>query len=204
MICLLCDKSFQIRASWRRLFLYEEEAVVCARCQEKFERFEGSIDFQDFQGTIYEGALDSATALYTYNDPMKDYLHQYKFLQDVALHTVFAGEIKASLFTEVTLVPIPMHPEKQRIRTFSPIELLLEGLTYSNLLTKLEKGEQGRKSRKERLSASPLFEAIGQVEKKDYLLFDDIYTTGTTLHHAAKALKEAGARKVHALTLIKG
>ena len=205
MICLLCQARFDPKPTWRRLFFLEYEASACMRCMEKFERFEGQIDFQDFQGTSYDGALDSASALYTYNNPMKEYLHQYKFLQDAALHTVFTGELKDWLSkNQNVLVPIPMHPDKQKIRTFSHIELLLDGIAYYSLLSKLEAGGQGRKSRSERLHATPLFQATGTVESRDYLLFDDIYTTGTTLHHAAKALKDAGARKVHALTLIKG
>ena len=29
--------------------------------------------------------VDHITSIYTYNEPMREYLHQYKFLQDVAL-----------------------------------------------------------------------------------------------------------------------
>ncbi|KQL37556.1 hypothetical protein AN959_01465 [Psychrobacillus sp. FJAT-21963] len=138
---------------------------------------------------------------------MKSYLHQYKFLQDVALASVFAEEIRLLIEKrEGIVVPIPMHPDKLLTRTFAQVDELLisAGLPFQHLLVKTETAEQGKKSKKERLEASPLFEVTGKVEAKTYVLFDDIYTTGTTMHHAAKVLKEAGASKIEAITLIKG
>jgi predicted amidophosphoribosyltransferase len=40
-------------------------------------------------------------------------------------------------------------------------------------------------------------------KKKFFLLFDDIWTTGSTLKEACKVLKQAGATKVCGLTLAK-
>ncbi len=39
---------------------------------------------------------------------------------------------------------------------------------------------------------------------KDILIVDDIYTTGSTIRHAAKVLKNAGASTVLSLTLARG
>jgi competence protein ComFC len=39
------------------------------------------------------------------------------------------------------------------------------------------------------------------LEHKSILIIDDIYTTGTTLRHAAKALITAGAKEVSSITL---
>ncbi len=41
------------------------------------------------------------------------------------------------------------------------------------------------------------------IQPGTYILVDDIYTTGTTLRHAATVLKEAGATRVEAVTLIR-
>lgn len=207
MNCLLCGSSFISGPSWKRLFLVELERAACDRCFRKFEKSTSPIDFSDFKGTMYEGAVDSVTSLYTYNEPMKSFLHQYKFLQDVALAQIFAEELQL-LFRkkEGIIVPIPMHPEKLLLRTFAQVDELLKGasIPFQHLLTKMTKKEQGKKSKMERLKAESLFEVKGKVEGKNYILFDDIYTTGTTIHHAAQKLKETGAQRVDAITLIKG
>jgi len=207
MNCLICGTAFQPTPTWRKLFLYEKESSTCSRCFSKFMKSDATIQFNDFQGTVYERAVDAVTALYSYNEAMKSYLHQYKFLQDVALAQVFAKTLhEAFEGKEGIVVPIPMHPEKLVQRTFAQVDELLNsaGIPYQYILTKTATSEQGKKTRKERLEASPLFEVTTRIEASNYILFDDIYTTGATIHHAAKALKDAGARRVAAITLIKG
>ncbi|GGA18610.1 ComF family protein [Psychrobacillus lasiicapitis] len=207
MNCLICGDAFQPVPTWGKLFLYEKESSTCNRCFSKFTKSDTTIDFSDFQGTHYEGAVDAVTALYSYNEAMKSYLHQYKFLQDVALAQVFAKTLHETFEgKEGIVVPIPMHPEKLVQRTFAQVDELLNsaGIPFQHLLTKTATSEQGKKTRKERLEASPLFEVRASVEAKNYILYDDIYTTGATIHHAAKLLKDVGATRVEAITLIKG
>ncbi|TQR17657.1 ComF family protein [Psychrobacillus soli] len=207
MNCLLCGTNFQPAPTWRRLFLYEKESSTCNRCFCKFTKSNATIQFDDFKGTRYEGVVDTVTSLYAYNEAMKSYLHQYKFLQDVALAQVFSATLhEAFEGKEGIVVPIPMHPEKLVQRTFAQVDELLNsaGIPFQHLLAKTATTEQGKKTRKERLEASPLFEVTTKIEARDYILFDDIYTTGATIHHAAKLLKDAGATRVEAITLIKG
>ena len=42
------------------------------------------------------------------------------------------------------------------------------------------------------------------VKLKVILVFDDIYTTGSTIDEAARALREAGAEKIYFITLACG
>lgn len=207
MNCLVCGNLFQATPTWSKLFLYELNSFTCLRCFEKFEISESTIDFIDFVGTPYEEVVDSVFCLYTYNEPMKEYLHQYKFLQDVALAKVFAGKLQYVFQAkEAIVVPIPMHPEKLVLRTFAQVDEMLNAaqISYQQLLIKTKTEAQGKKTKKERLKTTNLFEAIQTIEATNYILFDDIYTTGATVHHAAKVLKDAGAKRVDAITLIKG
>ena len=138
---------------------------------------------------------------------MKDVLHRYKFMHDVALAKVFRKQLNEALRHERRIiVPIPMHPQKLAERTFSPVEELLAAasIPYERLLEKTTTETQSRKTREERLNTPQLFRVINQVKNKDYLVFDDIHTTGTTIEHAKKALLEAGAKSVASFTLIRG
>ena len=207
MTCLICGKPYQTTATWSKLFLHQLDSSTCRRCSEKFKISESTIEFTDFRGTPYEGAVDSVLSLYTYNEPMRDYLHQYKFLQDVALAKVFAEKLQhAFQRKEGIVVPIPMHPEKLVLRTFAQVEELLHAaqVPFEQFLTKTTSDSQGKKTKIERLKTTDLFEVKGNIQVTNYILFDDIYTTGATIHQAAKILKDEGAKRVDAITLIKG
>ena len=196
--CLLCDKKLASTPSWKALIGLEEQTIICHNCSKMFQRAE--IKEED---TI----LDQVTSLYTYNEAMQDYLHQYKFLQDVALSAVFANELKPHLKKEATIIPIPMHPEKRIARTFAHVDELLKSarVSYTHVLEKTDTESMGEKSKAERLAMKPLFKLKKKtlITQGTYILVDDIYTTGTTLRHAATVLKEAGAARVEAVTLIR-
>lgn len=199
MNCLLCEQRLQSMPSWQSLIAAEKTSLICGDCSKSFERAD----------IIEESSkLEKITSLYTYNEAMRTYLHQYKFLQDVVLAGVFSNELRGALHNrEATIVPIPVHPEKKIERTFSHIEELLKAarIPFSDLLVKTDKGVMGEKTREERLAMAPLFELKPGAEllETTYILVDDIHTTGTTLNHAAAVLKDAGAKRVEAVTLIR-
>lgn len=191
--CLLCSQPLQLNASWKTLLTRQFPPSICEKCLARFER----------------NVSQESASLYRYNDAMKDLLHQYKFLQDVALAKVFRQELYTHFKNEkATIIPIPMHPEKQKERTFAHMDELLKAakIPYLQLLEKTTMESQSSKTREERLKTAPFFKlrSDATVEHKEYLLFDDIKTTGTTLQHASLALIEAGAKNVRIFTLISG
>jgi len=190
-LCLLCSQPLQSAISWKLLLTKQFQPTICDKCAAQFEY------------------SSTATALYQYNDAMKDFLHQYKFLQDVALTKVFRQELHARLKHEkATIIPIPMHPVKQKERTFSHMEELLKAanIPFIQLLEKTTTETQSSKNREQRNQVASLFRLMdgAHVERKEYFLFDDIKTTGTTLRHATEVLLNAGAKNVKIFTLING
>ena len=194
--CLLCERELQQRIGWKELLIKTLPKTICPRCEVKFER----IEKQQEQQII---------SLYHYNDAMKDFLHRYKFLHDVVLAYVFNQVIHEQLKNEkYTIVPIPMHPENLKLRTFAQVDELLKAakVPYEHHLKKMSNEQQAKKSRIERLQTPQLFEVIDsqQIKNKKILLVDDIITTGTTMNHAKKTLLDAGAQNVRGFTLIHG
>lgn len=102
--CLLCEQSIAAIPSWQALLGLEKQTNICRDCSKKFQRADNKEECE---------ILDQVTSLYTYNEAMRDYLHQFKFLQDVRLAEVFADELRNSLIGDAMIVPIPMHPEKR-------------------------------------------------------------------------------------------
>ena len=196
--CLLCETPIAETPSWKALVGLEKQTEICQDCSKKFQR----ADIKEVDTT-----LDQITSLYTYNEAMREYLHHYKFLQDVALASVFANELCNLLKGNARIVPIPMHSEKKMDRTFAHVDELLKsaGIPFTHLLEKTGPEAMGEKSKAERLAMAPLFtlKPGTTVQSGIYIVIDDIYTTGTTLRHAAIVLKEAGATRVEAMTLIR-
>lgn len=205
MNCLICSNEFIEKPSWQRLLLLKQNEVICEKCRSKFEKAEERDFKMDWKGTEFEGALDSLNSFYCYNEFMKDLLHQYKFLQDVELSKIFIEDFKTFKNSTSMIVPIPMHPVKLKERTFSPVDELFIAaqIPYTHVLEKTMNTTQGKKSKNERIHSEILFQANKEVSGKSILLVDDLYTTGTTLHHAAYVLKEAGAAKVEGVTLVR-
>ncbi len=112
------------------------------------------------------------------------------------------------------VIPVPLHPRRQRFRGFNQAEMLAEKLmarllpgspvpVRSDLLrrTRFTKPQMKTDSKPERLAnlshafAAPL-EVTGPLVGKSVWLIDDVATTGTTLDECARTLKSAGAKTV--------
>ncbi len=218
MNCFLCDQAMRHEPTWRSLFFNDIAEVVCSVCRAEFCKVPETSckvcgqpgvdmchDCSDWERTEFAGMIHSGKSLYLYNEAMRSYLHQYKFLQDVILAKVFASDIHEALSqTDAVLVPIPMNVEKLKRRTFSQVDELLTAanLPYQHFLTKSEQ-IQGKRNRVERLESEKIFEWNGKEVPDNIILIDDLYATGTTLRHAAKELKMAGAKDIRLFTLIR-
>lgn len=219
MNCLICSKKLPVQASWRSLFMNDLNEAACKKCKAEFEAVSGincsycnapgeglCRDCRHWEQTHYAGLIVKGRCLYRYNEAMQNYLHQYKFLQDAILAEVFARELHEALSgSRSTIVPIPMNPKKLKERTFPQVDLLLESarVPFKHFLLKNEE-VQSKKSKAERVSSAPLFCWNGELLPKKIILVDDLYTTGTTMRHAAKVLKDAGAEEIELFSLIRG
>mgnify|MGYP003455240119 CR=1 FL=1 len=205
MKCLICFSSFLEFASWRKLLLIKSSQLVCEKCLNKFEKAEEKDWRNEWIGTHYEGALDSVHSIYNYNDWMKQVYQQYKFQLDVELANIFTSDFLPLLKVKAKIVPIPLHPDMLLARTFSQVDELLNAanVPFHHVLSKTLNHSQVGKSKKERISTELIFTVTKNVQNQNILLVDDLYTTGTTLHHAAYVLKKAGTNTVDALTLIR-
>lgn len=228
--CLICHEAILPDVGWQVIFSEEKEPLLCAGCEGRLEKINGEtcrmcsrpfrlLDEKFRDGDLchdcfrweedkeWKGFLEKNFSLFLYNDFLKEVIARFKFRGDYALARVFAlyvkevvKNLKADLF-----VPIPLSDERLYERGFNQAAaLLLEaGLSPSDLLTRVHSEKQSKKSRNERIHLPQVFQVIPEaaIQGKRILLIDDIYTTGSTLRHAAKLLKQKGAEHIQSITL---
>lgn len=111
------------------------------------------------------------------------------------------------------IVPVPLHPSKQRVRGFNQAELLAEalgkeiGIPVRNLLKKNKKTkDQKSLSKYQRIKNVKMAFAVDEEEwgnqiPGSVLLLDDVTTTGSTLSACAVVLKANGVKRVAFLSV---
>ncbi|WP_066315090.1 ComF family protein [Bacillus sp. FJAT-29814] len=158
----------------------------------------------------WQGYLEKNISIFLYNDFIKEVIARYKFRGDYVLAKVFAEFVKLQIqkINADYYVPIPLSKERLYERGFNQAEALIResGLVPSRVLSRIHSEKQSKKSRTERIHLPQVFQLCPETAVTDFqgasiLLIDDIYTTGSTLRHAAKLLKEAGADRITSLTL---
>ena len=196
--CLYCQKPNETSPTWKNVFDRRYQNLKCEQCARKFCRIDEMID--------------GIFCLFDYNEEMREYFHRLKFMKDVLLVYMFQQEIYDALkmfqqtFPHHIITPIPMHDENKKIRTFAHVDelLLAAGVPFSHALKKITTETQSKKTRRQRLETKKLFETISEVKGKNFIIFDDIKTTGVTMQLAKEALIKAGATSVELIAFSGG
>jgi ComF family protein len=144
-----------------------------------------------------------------YEGPARDLVRALKFRGALALGREIAALTVATAPRDLLrgeLVPVPLHPVRQRRRGFNQAAVLAEavaratGLTTVDCLRRRGAGPaQVGRTRRARLSGpAGTIEARARVPPVA-LLVDDVATTGATIAACASALRRAGTIEVSAI-----
>ncbi len=106
------------------------------------------------------------------------------------------------------VVPVPMHKKEWNNRGFDQVASLAKELAlvldlpYTPVLKKITHTQPQKELSAVRRRGNLLgvFDVVGEVSGRTYLLVDDVTTTGSTLDECAKMLKIYGADEVYAVT----
>lgn len=228
--CLICHEMIIPTIGWGPLLSAEKEQLVCSTCEGKLEKVEGDscricsrpflhLDGQFRHGNLchdclrweedpaWSSYLDKNESIFQYNHFIKDVIARFKFRGDYIIAKVFSEPIRQTIakLDYDLLIPIPLSEERLYERGFNQAEALLHasGFPSTSLLTRIHSEKQSKKTRAERIHFPQVFQISAEInlEGKKVILMDDIYTTGSTLRHAAKLLKGAGAKHIQSLTL---
>ena len=152
----------------------------------------------------------SSLLKFTSSGIVQQLLHEIKYRRNPEL-AIFMGKEMGKpvkpFFAESPIdmiIPVPLHPSKQRIRGYNQSEKLADGLgeiilvpVVPSVLTRIQKSEtQTKKSREERWkNVADIFKVVDAkaIKDKHILLIDDVITTGATAEACGQSLLAAGA-----------
>ena len=143
---------------------------------------------------LYEGKIKEAIHKIKYQNK-REYLETFGDLLAQYAHD------RVQIWQPEVLIPIPMHPRKQKERGYNQAAILAENLgehwnlpVDTDILKKVKdtgaQKELDRAMRRKNLADA--FLAENENGYKRVLLVDDVYTTGSTVDAAAQALKKVG------------
>lgn len=173
-------------------------AALCGPCRQEETTFDRLRTFG-----AYDGELRSLIVLLKYNSvrplarPLGEWLaallHQHPEMAEVDV-----------------LVPVPLHPTRQRSRGFNQAELLARELRRWTSLrvetrwlrrVKDTPSQTGLTPNQREENVRGAFSSETSLDAARILLLDDVCTTGATLNACAQVLKRAGAARVNAVTV---
>lgn len=168
----------------------------------------------------YEWSFERAASAVRLQGVAREVLHRFKYRRQM-FWRVLIGEWICQAASRLegsdidAIVPVPLHPRREREREFNQAALLAEDLGRStgwpvlgrSLQRRRDTSTQTRLDREERLANQKDAFAVTRADRiagRAICLVDDVWTTGATSEECSKTLLRAGAKKVLVLTAARG
>lgn len=215
--CALCGEVLAVK---------DRAEGLCRACREEIPFFPadrcprcgGKTDTGGFcEACLRPFAFESACAAFPY-ERVRTAIHLFKYRGGKGFGEGLgrlAAEYLRRTHTELlsgvdVMIPVPLHPKKERRRGFNQTILLCRAVSAETALPLCERGLLRRKDTMPQSLLSPaerkenlrgVFVVNADVAGKRVLLVDDIFTSGATCGECARALYRAGAESVRVFCL---
>lgn len=224
-LCQLCGNS---RATAAESFICAEcrrevrfiEPPYCAKCGLPFE---GAItqDFECSNCKLCHWEFESARSAVIAKGKVLDVIHRYKYQRALWFEPFLAELLLQQAQPQLRpqdwdwLVPVPLHPTKQREREFNQAERLarrlsaasgipLNGRMLARVLPTESQTLLNREERQANIRRAFAYKAKKPLQGQRIILIDDVFTTGATTGECARVLTNAGAGRVCVWTVARG
>lgn len=210
-VCTACGKR-----------LNAQENLLCLQCEHDLPQTNYHLETDNPLAKKFWGRvnLENVAALYFFNKGSRTQrlIHQLKYKNNTKIGARLGriyGEILKNVpaFQSIDVIlPIPLHPEKQKRRGYNQSDPICEGLSegmgipwHSDwVIRKVFTESQTRKARFQRWENVESIFGLSQpnlLRHKHILLVDDVITTGSTMEACANRLLQVHDTKVSAVSL---
>jgi len=204
-LCEVCQNKLQMnyppfcRSCSRHLDIDRRDSL-CRECQKNPHQF------------------DRTWAAMLYNETMKEMIHLFKYANKTSLRMNFINymlkfieKYHVPLADYQIIIPVPLHPARQRERGYNQSEFLAQGISEHfhiplcdrQLIRSRHTPHQALLSEKDRWTNIRDAFKIKQPQlfkDQSILIVDDLMSTGATVSEMASVLKSNGAKGVAVLT----
>lgn len=202
--------------------LMRNEKVICTECQVVIPR----TDYHNQPGNPVEQLFwgrcvitkAAAFSYYTRGSRIRKLIHNLKYngIQEIGIElgSIYGNLLRSSGFlNDVDLIlPVPLHPSRERKRGFNQSRLICEGISSVSgievladaLVRPVKTQTQTRRSRFERwTNVEGIFElrTPTELEGKHVLIVDDVITTGSTIEACVNELSKVEGVSVSVVAL---
>lgn len=196
--------------------------IICLSCEQKMPFTHYIADPENPVAQLFWGRIDIAGAFsllrFEKGSRYQPLLHLLKYKghkqMGVFLGRMLGAALRNSALAGADLVvPVPLHPKKERTRGYNQSSLIAMGVAeitgiplHEKILFRRENtGSQTRRNRYERWeNMEDVFGLCREAEGYSglsFLLIDDVVTTGSTLEACATTLGQLPGTKVYVATL---
>ena len=174
--------------------------VLCNECEEKIKEYrinliENNDNISKFYMFRYNGIIRQLLIKYKFED--KSYLAD-TFVKIMLKNKKLVGFLK----NYDIIIPVPLHHKRKLERGYNQVELIakkLGNIKIENdcLIKNKNIKPQSQKNLKDRMKdVKGVYELknIEKIQGKRVLLFDDIYTTGSTVNECKKTISKVTAK----------
>jgi ComF family protein len=222
--CAVCDRSVESRHDgvvcaqcWDATPLCHEADTLCWKCGALSR---ASVDDDKRRGVRCRRCdaddYSAARACGPYEGGLRASILQLKQQPHVARRLIGLlrdVQLREPLNGTELIVPVPLHPSRERERGFNQaLVLAREVARVSNLPleehslirclhTPMHRAGMDAKARRDSVDGAFAVRHADLITGKRVLLIDDVFTTGATVSACAEALKQSGAEGVFVLTI---
>lgn len=188
---------------------------LCKKCENAIKKYK--IDLISKNPKMY---FDESMHIFKYDEITRQKIIEYKFQEKSYLYKMFAKIIlkneKVCGFFEKydIMIPVPIHKKRRLKRGYNQTELIAKEICKNvdlelktNVLIKqkniVAQSELNKNERIQNIKNAFGIKNVNEIRNKNVLLFDDIYTTGSTVNECSRILKQVGVNKIGVLTIAK-